>query len=297
MNKNTLVLLGILLVLVVVAVLVMQKPGERSVTAAAGERLFEIDSLAVDKIEVTSPTSSVVLEKKGVEWFLQQPLSYRADQNNVAQLIQQVKEMQMRSTVSSNPEKQNLFQVDSTGTQVRVYERGAEKAAFVLGKSGSAFNEVYLRKVNSNDVVLAGGAMSYVFNRAVKEWRDKTIAQVPKDNIKEVTYQYGDTLFTLAFKDSAWVIGKDSTQQWVVDNILSSLSNFQADDFIDTPPATIPKVTAVVTYAGVQLSFHYQKEGEKYLVRASTSPQWFEVSSWRANQVLKRKKEIVKDGK
>ncbi len=294
MNKNTLTLLGILLVLVVVAVLVMQKPGERSVTAAAGERLFQIDSLAVDKIELSSPTSSVVLEKKGVEWYLQQPISYRADQNNVAQLIQQVKEMQMRSTVSSNPEKQNLFQVDSTGTQVKMYERGTEKAAFVLGKSGSSFNEIYLRKAHSNDVVLAGGAMSYVFNRTVKEWRDKTIAQAPRDNIKEVTYQYGDTVFTLAFKDSAWVIGKDSTQQWVVDNILSSLSNFQADDFIDTPPLTLPKVTAVVTYAGVQLTFHYQKEGEKYLVRASTSPQWFEVSSWRANQVLKRKKEIVK---
>ncbi|HAL55499.1 MAG TPA: hypothetical protein DCP63_03195 [Bacteroidetes bacterium] len=296
MNRNTYILLGIVLVLVFVAFLVMQKPGEQSSTGTSGEFLASVDSLSVDKIEIKSPNSNVVLERRGVEWYLQHPISCRADQANVASLIQQSKNLEIKSVVSSKPEKQSVFQVDSTGTLVKIYEKGAEKSSFVIGKGGASYSETYARRSNSNDVVLVGNAMSYVFNRPVKEWRDRTIFITPKENIKEITFQFGDTTFVLMFKDSLWLIGSDSTQQWVVDNLLSSLSNFQADEFVDTPPTPAPKINAMVSSGGVQLSFSYVKEGDKYYVRSSTSPQWYEVQSWRANQVLKRKKEILKSG-
>lgn len=297
MSRNTYLLLGILLALVLIAFLVLQKPGEQSTTSSTGEMLAALDSLAIDKIEIKSPATNVLLEKKGVEWFVQYPVAYRADQANVASFIQQSKNLELKSIVSSNPEKQSVFQVDSTGTLVKIYEKGAEKAAFILGKQGSTYSESYARKVNSNDVVLVGTSMSYVFNRQLKEWRDRTIASVSRNDITAIAFQYGDTTFAVEFKDSTWLIGKDSTQQSVVENMLSSLSNFQADDFVDTPPTPAPKVNAAISFAGIQLRFAYVKEGDKYYVQSSSSPQWFEVQGGHANQVLKRKKEILKTDK
>jgi hypothetical protein len=294
MNRNTFRLLGILAALVVIAYLVMQKPGEQSSTGEGGELLVSIDSLAVDKVELKSPTSQVVLAKRGVEWFMESPVSYRADQSGVAQLIHETKVLEIKNTVSNKPEKHSVFQVDSTGTRVTVYEKGVEKAAFIVGKMGGSYLETYARRASSNDVVLITGGSPMTFGKAVKEWRDRTIAAPARENINEVRYQYGDTVFVLAFKDSAWMVGRDSTQDWVVNNLISSLSNVQADDFIDSAASRPSKPSAQITYAGTQITFFYVKGGEKYLVQCSSTPQWFEMQSWRANQILKRKNEIIK---
>jgi hypothetical protein len=212
----------------------------------------------------------------------------------VAQLIHETKVLEIKNTVSSKPEKHPVFQVDSSGTLVTMYEKGVEKASFVVGNMGSSYLESYARRASSDDVVLIAGGSPMTFSRAVKEWRDRTIAAPAREKINEVRYQYGDTVFVLAFKDSAWMVGKDSTQDWVVNNLLSSLSNVQADDFIDSSVSRPSKPSAQITYAGTQITFFYVKEGEKYLVRCSSTPQLFEMQSWRANQILKRKNDIIK---
>jgi hypothetical protein len=297
MTRNTYVLLAILIALVIAAYLVMQKPGERSSTGVSGQILVTVDSLAVDRIEIKSPGGSVVLQKKGGEWLLDSPVSYKADQSNVAMLIHDCKNLEVKNMVSDKPEKHSVFQVDSMGTRITFFEKGAERSSFILGKAGSSYSEMYARRASSNDVNLISGASSYVFNRPIKEWRDRTILTTPRENIKEIRYQYGDTVFVLARRDSTWLIGKDSTQIEVVNNLLSTLSNVQADDFVDTLNTRPSKPTAQISYAGTQLTFFYVKQGDKYLVQCSTSPQWFEVQSWRANQILKHKKDIVKSGR
>jgi hypothetical protein len=297
MTRNTYALLGVLGVLVILAYLVMQKPGERSSSGESGEALVSVDSLAVDRIEIKSPTVDVVLQKKGVEWFVELPVSYKADQSNVAAVIHSSKTLQVSNIISNKPDKHSVFQVDSTGTLVKMFQNGAEKASFILGKSGSSFSELYARQTASNDVALVNGASSYVFSRPVKDWRDRTILSTPRERIKEIRYQYGDTTFSLAFKDSAWTIGKDSTQEGVVIGLLSSLSNIVTDDFVDTLATRPTKPTAQISFAGTQLTFFYVKGSEKYLVQSSASPQWFEMQSWHANQLLMRKKDILKSRK
>ncbi len=294
MKKSTYILLALLVVLAGAAYLVTMKPGEQSLSVDSGNYLVQIDSLAVDKIELRTPTSRVVLEKKGVEWFVEKPLVYKADQSNVANAIHQAKSFIVKNIVSSSPEKHGLFQVDSLGTMVTVYEKGAHKTSFILGKSGPTFSDSYARLASSNDVALVSGGFSYTFNRPLKEWRDRTIFSMPKENIKSVEFQFGDTTFTLAFQDSAWKIGKDSADVSTVESLLSSLSKFEADEFIDSIPSPLPKMTAVITVGGTQIRFHEVKEPAKFYVQSSTAPQWFEVQPWRTNQVLKRMIDLLK---
>jgi hypothetical protein len=295
MKRNTIILISLFALLLIVAFLVLQKPGEQSVGSASSGFMFAIDSVSVDKIEIKTAASSVVLEKRGAEWFVAQPINYRADQVNVGEVIHQVKNLEVKSTVSDKPEKHPIFQLDASGTQVAVFEKGSAKASFILGKMGPSYTETYIRKSNANEVLLTEGISNYMFNRQVKEWRDKTIFSTPKESIKEVQYQYGDTIFALSFNDSLWVIGKDKARQSVVDGILASLSNLQAADFIDSTIA--PKLTATVACSGIQLRFSFDKAANKYQVQSSNSPQWFIVDQWKANQILKRKKEIAETGK
>jgi hypothetical protein len=143
-------------------------------------------------------------------------------------------------------------------------------------------------------VHVAEGIPTYVLSRPVKEWRDRTIASVPREAIQEIKYQFGDTTFTLAFRDSVWMIGKDKANESEVSGLLSSLANFSADDFVDAPPASGPRFRTSITYEGIQILLAEVKDQDKYFVRTSNTSQWFEVLSWRANQVLKRKKDFLK---
>ena len=294
MKRNTVALIGVFAVLMVVAYVVMEKPGEQSVTVGEEEHLFQLDSAAVDRIELRSPSTDIVLAKRGADWYLEKPMDYRADQENVGSFLRQVKDLTRKAIVSSNPEKQGLFEVDSTGLHVEIAEGGAPKISFIVGKTGNTYTESYLRESSSKNVLLVGAALSYLRTRPLKDWRDRHVALVPEESIRAVTYQYGDTTFTLAFRDSVWMVDRQPAQDRVVSNLLNSLAEVRADDFVDTPLEPQPKIVALVKYGGVKLRFAQRKGEDKYYLQNSTSPQWYELQTWHANQLLKRKKDLVK---
>ena len=293
MKKNIYVLVGIFAALIVVAYYLMNRPGESDVAAGNSQFLLNIDSLAVDRIEITSANGKVALEKKGGEWFLIEPVAYRANQSNVTALIHQAKNLAVKEIVSSNPDKRAIFQVDSTGTIVKIFQNGLQHSAFVVGKPTQSYSETYVRKAESNDVVVVAGALAFTFSKAAKDWRDKTVLAIPKENIKAISYQYAAESFSLALHDSIWMIGSAQPKAAEVNSLLSSLSNLQADDFVDSAFSTMPKITATVSVGDLQLRFSEMKDKDQYMVQSSASPQWFELQGWHAKQILKHKKDLM----
>ncbi len=293
MNKTTLALLAILVILVLAAYLLMQRPGEQSISSAEGEFFVLLDSLAVDKIEIQSPNSFVVLEKQRAEWYVQRPVEDKADKKKVGTFIENVKNLRIGAVVSTNPEKQSLFQVDSSGTMVRLYEKGSVTVSFVIGKMGTDFSDVYVRRENSRDVMTVGTSVSYDARRSPNDWRDHTVLSIPRESISEVRFQYGDTTFVLARRDTAWMIGREAANEQAVNSFLSAMSSLECDDFLDAPSSSASKPTALISLAGVQVRFVPQKGNDSYAVQTSFSSRWYELRSWRANQVLKRKKDLL----
>src|SRR5512140_1462264 len=293
MKPTTLILVGALVVLAFITYFVLRQPGEISSTESSGAMLVSYDSAAVDKIEISAAGNSTTLEKQGNGWMLASPLRYRADQNVVTAAVGKGKNIELKNVVSSNPEKQRVFQVDSTGTLVQMYAGGNLVAAFRVGKPSATYTETYVRKEGSNDVYLADGMFTYQFVHPAKDWRDKSIFKTDPDLIRSVTYKYGDTTFTLANKDSLWRVGSDSVKdQASARSVINSLANLQADDFVDSVLASAPKQVALIEVEGTQIRFCQGKAAGTYLVQTSQSPQWYEVQGWRASQVLKRKKDF-----
>jgi hypothetical protein len=296
MKRSWLILIGILVILAIATYFVLRQPGEVSSTGSSGRYLVSYDSIAVDKLELHSPGGTITLEKEAGKWMITAPVKYRADEAAVASAIGTGNKLEITSLVSTNPEKRKLFQVDSTGTLVRVYEKGAARTAFYVGKMGPAYTETYVRADGSNDVYLTQGFLSSTFGRQAKEWRDKTIFKTEQSSIKSVRLQYGDTTFTLVFQDSTWRIGKDAAVLSTVQNFLGAISNLLTDEFIDSSLAMTKPPTAMIEVEGTQLRFYPTKDSGKYYVQTSQSPQWFELQSWKAAQLLKRKKDFLPAG-
>jgi hypothetical protein len=292
MKRNTIYSIVLLVLLAIAAFFALNREGEVSSTGGSGKMLVGYDSTAVDKLEFFSPSGSVVLEKQAGTWMLTSPIKYKADEASVTSAVGRGRKIELASLVSTNPEKQKLFQVDSTGTLVKVYEKGSPQAAFYIGKASSSFTETYVRREGSNEVHLANEVLSSYFNKQPKDWRDKTIFKIEEGRITTVKFQYGDTTFTLSMQDSLWRIAKDSANQALVKPLLSALALIQTDEFVDSAPSPVPKLTAIIEVEGTQIRF-LKKDDTKYLVQTSQSPQWFEIQSWRTSSLLKRKKDFL----
>jgi hypothetical protein len=293
MKRNTWILLAVLVLLVIATFVVMQQPGEVSSSGSSGKTLVSYDSSAVDKLEIISTKLAVTLGRQGGKWMLTSPLRYQANESFVTEAVGKGMRLEISKPVSSNPENQFKFEVDTTGTRVQVYERGTLKSVFFVGKASPSFTETYVRLAGSNEVYLTNGALTSTFSRRLEDWRDRTVFKTDQEGIKNVKFTYADTTFTLALTDSAWRIGNDSTVQQTVKSFLGTLANVQADELVDSALADVPKLTAAIEVNGVQLRFYANKDATKYFVQSSDSPQWYVLQQWRVTQLLKRKKEFL----
>ena len=76
-----------------------------------------------------------------------------------------------------------------------------------------------------------------------------------------------------------------------VTSLLSSLSNLQADDFVDSVLTPAPKITATISVGDVQLRFSEVKgQGQIFCTNFQFSSM-VELQGWHAKQLLKHKKE------
>jgi hypothetical protein len=293
MKRSTVILIAVLVVLAVAAYFALQKQGETSSAGLPGERLIAYDSAAVDKLTIHTPTANVVLERSTGKWMVTSPFTYPADGGLVVQAVSKGNAIFSRGIVSTNPQKQQLFQVDSSGTLVTIYEKGTLKAAFHVGKPGPSYTETYVRKEGSDDVHLADGLFTYYFNRQPKEWRDKTIFKTERMTVRDVVMHYGDTTTVLAMRDTVWRVDTTRAAENAVQSYLAAVTNLQADDFIDSTVTVMPPLSYTITIGGADIRFFLNRASNKYYVLSSTAPQLFEMQEWRAQQVLKRKKDFL----
>lgn len=291
-NKRLVGLAVAFVLLVIVAVVVMQNPGELSIAPGEGEQLLAIDSALINVVEIISPVQRLTLLKEGAVWHLQDPIAYRADQGLVTSLIGQLKSLRSSGVISANPDKQGLFQVDSTGILVALRSSSPEEISLVIGKMGTSYSETYVRLAGSDEVHLVNAPLRSVVERDINDWRDKGILKVSRESIRDVRFQYGDTTFTLAFQDSLWTVGGMPADDGAINSLITSMVDVRADGFVDVPPVKLGLAKAVVSYAGIELRFYDGPTADSHLVQASSTDQWFEMKSWRAGQILKRQQDL-----
>jgi hypothetical protein len=289
MKRSPIILIG-LVVVVAAIVLLLLPSGEREASEKPSAVGLKIDSASINRIELRRPSQSVVLDNVGGRWMVSAGGRYTADPTVISRFISDLSRMKVGSQISTNPEKQHLFQVDSTGTFVTVTDRSGKMTQFILGKMGPSFTEVYFRMPDSKDVYLAEGMDSWSVNRDVREWRDKTILLVPAESVKELTYTIGGKQYAFQRDSSGWKSGDRTVESSVISPPLSTLSMLRADDFLDdgvtekTAPITIAvhwiETTTLMLYPRLP-------DSSKYVVQSSTSSQLFVISKWTAQNLLK----------
>jgi hypothetical protein len=206
------VLLPLIILIVLIAVyLFIQNQETESIRADKIEGFVSFNPSKVDSLVVEMPKDTLKFQRLNNNWnIVIDSVPRRADSAQVAQVVEMISSIDVGSLVSENPEKQNLYEVDSsTGRLINVYGHDENLASFYLGKNASNFNYTYIRKVGSDEVYMAEDVMGYRLDKAQNNWRDKTIIKVDTAALNSIVFQYPDQEFTLERRDSLWFLSGD----------------------------------------------------------------------------------------
>ncbi len=86
----------------------------------------------------------------------------------------------------------------------------------------------------SKDVYLGEGLDTWKINQELKDWRNKKIFSTSPDSVKELTLTLQNKTFVLRRDSTTWKSGKDTIATSTMTSMLNTLSNLNANDFVDT---------------------------------------------------------------
>ncbi|HVP57674.1 MAG TPA: DUF4340 domain-containing protein [bacterium] len=244
---------------------------------------------AAQKISLASPQGRVVLEKKDDVWVVSSEASYPADAANIQKILDAVSGFSRNDMISSNPEKQAAYQVDSTGIAVTIEDAaGKPRAAFIVGKLGPDYQSTYVRDANSARVILAPGYLRSVFSRGKQSWQDKRVFKVDLADIVTITIKKpGLSMALERASDGKWHLTQpegaecDSNKATRVARALAFLT---ADDFaghMPMPEAGVDKPDSSVSFrvtSGAEATLfigHAAANGSFYVARDKSDVIYF----------------------
>ena len=303
MKKPIYLLLGILLLFVIIYFLLIQK--ERKTFAPVKvENFLQLDSTQVDRIEFGKFDTKLVFQKINQRWQVVEPDSYRADNDAIGKLVSAASHLEVGEIISSNKQKQLLFQVDTLmGTRLGFFARGNQLASVVVGKMSSDRLHVYLRKTDSDDVYLTKGYFTGIPDRKLEDWRDRGIFTFDPKQIKEIELSQDKEKFKLTKEDTLWQLSlypyQKSSQAdgQAVENYVKTLANMTTDGFARKPeieemdfekPQLELKLTFLDGHEEKLFAALKHKEDNRYFVKTNQDKSVFVLYEHNFKRLVKK---------
>ena len=288
MKTKQLLVLGGVFVFLLLVVLIFENPFGKSDHEKKLEMAMPLfpgfDKEQVTKIEIVATGETTTLSKQDGKWVVASTDNYPADSEGVAQLLTKVSELKNTQRVSTNPEKQSEFEVDSTGVEAKLMDANDKLLVHLfVGKITPGFLSSYVRAAASNDVYVAQGSLQSVFNKGTRTWKDRTIFDFNKGIATQLNISSSEETIELRLDENGiWQMLKPvaaTANTTEVDNLLTTLSGLDTDDFaeanddlaaygLDVPQSTISAVLNDGTTATLQIG--KEEEGKLYVKRDDT---------------------------
>jgi LysM repeat protein len=290
MNKSTVLLLGLLVVLGAIVYYVLPRDAEQIVSYDRTAVTFAVDSASVVKLSIERPGKTLVIENVGGRGAITSHGNLAADPARVMEVVGGLSRFKSGSLVSSNPAKQQVFRVDSSGSLVTLTERSGTKRSIIIGKMGPSFSEVYFRMPGESNVYLGSGITTWSLERELKDWRDRTIFAAPAEAITGLSISSGGKSREFRKDTAGWMSGREAVPTETINPVLTALADLRAEDFIDSEVQLSGAPSTVEVAGGVSGRldlYRLASDTGRYVVSTSSSAQKYIVSKYAATQLLK----------
>lgn len=249
-------------------------------------------------------TTAVLAESDDV-WFVTSEDSFPAEAGVVEDMLGRVTGFSRKDIISSNPEKQALYKVDSTGVFVSIMDaRGDTLVRFVVGKPGPDYQSTYVRDVASGDVVLAPGYLRAVFDRGKRTWQDRTVFALEPDAIEEVKIDRSGEGLTLKRNAAGqWYMSEPESSacdQNRITRLVRTLAYLRCDELAGRMPSAASGLAEPDSAVGFrttvglreELLFGNRSDSQQTYAKRANSDIVYLLSSHKVDTLLPRPDEL-----
>ncbi len=233
----------VILAVLLIAYFIVKSQRTSSIAPERQTNYLQLIPDMVDRIQIERAGRTVELVEREDGWHVMVDGEPRlADSKQVAEALSMASDVEVGAVESENPQRQALYQVDTiSGSLVQFYEDDRMLTSVIVGKNAQMPDYSYVRKPGSNKVYRAKGMRSYLFNKPVNGWREKTIIQVDTSSLSALEFKYQDQAFMLIRQDTIWNLRvpreeiNTAANQDSVRAYKRLLANLQTDDFYVLP--------------------------------------------------------------
>lgn len=295
-----------------------KKQAEEASTYTAEKRTADLPKLelseeqtkAIDKITLDKPPGdagkgvSVTLEKQGDKWMVTAPVKAEANQTNVSSLLTNLKQLKITEAIDPRAESHAKFGVSDDKAVHAVFYKGGEKLAdLYFGDSGGRGQ---MTRLGGREGVFAvKGYSSFLYERELKDWRDRTLFKFEEEKVKAVEITNENGTFKFTKEKDKWVAkakgAKDPASKDLerfdeakLKQAIGAFKALNADNFgSDKKPADVglEKPTATITFTledGAKKTMHVGStaEGTSRWAKVEGSDEIVSIGSWAADFAL-----------
>lgn len=253
---NSKILLVIFFVLLAIVVVIkVGDIGKKDSTFR--KEIATVDTAKVSEITIYQHTrekdkKEITLQKENKRWFVKhKQIKAAADENMIQSILQSLTELKTERPVAKSEEKWAEYKVtDTASTRIVVKENDKKTADFLIGKftphqqnnmyggrgrgqQGYSFT-TYLRCTGEPHIYAVEGMLGMMFNRAFNDFRDKTMLDIDKKNIRKLAFSYqADSSFTLLKNQTEWLLNDMPVDSAKTDGYLNSIQKMMNSHFMD----------------------------------------------------------------
>jgi len=202
--SNLKLILGLVLLALIYLVVVYF---DSSKSAPLEKHLVSIDTSKVTRVIIEAPDEQVSLTKTtDGQWQIALPSGKKvtAEANKVNSVLGQLMDIRTDRLAAKNEDKWAEYQVDDTGTKLKVQEGDEITLDMVVGQSGST---TYIRIAGEDEVYASDDFRGLGTNDNINHYRDNTFLRMETDSIESISFNYpGDSSFQLTNMGGSWTL-------------------------------------------------------------------------------------------
>lgn len=280
MKTSTYIILGILVIMMVIIYVIKYPIDYKDSTFEIPDVQSLLSHSRISSIDIEHDRMLVRLEKTKIGWKLTEPVSSKVDTVAMNEVLNGLKNFKFTALVSTNPSKQQIYNVTDDGVLVTLTHDDGKKVSFVLGKFDSISNQTFVRFPLSDTVFTAQGIRPAMFLREIRDWRERTIFELSPEEIKSISLKKAGEEVVARWDGTRWIAEGKVVPSSVITPVIQTLASVKVDDFVDS-------VLIITEPPHLQVAVHekeiikmdlFRSRDEKYLLKASTYPNIFVVS-------------------
>lgn len=255
--------------------------------------LFNVDAESVTSV-VMQPKmlngKQIELKKDNDQWIVMyQGKSYNGDANTIESLIKQVNGLKPLRLAAQDKDRWESFELtDSLASEVNLLGAKGHLATLFVGKftyrqpKQNAMMQqnpymrpqgtmtTYVRSGKDKAVYAVEGFLGSLVNRDVQGFRDKTILETEKTNIKKIVFEYpADSSFTIVNNENTWMANGIALDSASVVDYLTDIASLKGSAFTNENLSSVTHKAKVQLQNGITIEVSANQQNEHVYITST----------------------------